>query len=157
MSERPIPPPVLAAVAAAGQYALSRDARRDKRFGRSRRGTAARLALTMAPVAASAALFAVAAREFGRHETTILPMDPARATTLMTTGVYRHTRNPIYLADVLALLGFAAWLGRPRALLPVAAFAITLQEYQIRAEERALEANFGAAYEEYRRRTPRWI
>lgn len=158
MPERPIPPPAFAALAAAAQYALCRGGTHGRPDRRARHSSMrVRLILTSIPVAAAVGLFSAAVREFRRHETTVLPMDPARATTMITTGVYRHTRNPIYLADALALIGFAAWLGRARALLPVAAFVITLQEYQIRAEERALAANFGPAYEEYRQRTPRWI
>jgi protein-S-isoprenylcysteine O-methyltransferase Ste14 len=104
----------------------------------------------------AAALYAAVGSQFRAVRTTIDPRAPHRTTSLVTSGVFAHSRNPIYLADALILAAYAAWLGRPVALLGVPALAAVLHP-QIRAEERALEGRFGSEYESYFARVPRWL
>lgn len=89
--------------------------------------------------------------------TTFHPHHPEKTTTLVTTGVYGRTRNPMYVAMALGLLGHAAYRGRAAAVLPVWGYAAYLQRFQIRPEERALSELFGAQYSAYARRVHRWI
>jgi protein-S-isoprenylcysteine O-methyltransferase Ste14 len=70
--------------------------------------------------------------------------------------LYSRSRNPIYIADALVLAAHAAWLGQPLALLGIPALGAALHP-QIRAEEEALVARFGAEYDTYVAHVPRWF
>ena len=90
-----------------------------------------------------------------RHETTVLP-DKA-ATALVTTGPYRFFRNPIYLGDVMMLFGLAELTKNIWFVIAAALFAVLVTPLQILPEERHLEARFGDAYLDYKKRARRWI
>ena len=106
----------------------------------------------------AAALFAVPAFvSFGRARTSLDPMRVDHASTLVTSGVYRVTRNPMYVSLVLLLCAWAAWLGRPVAVLGPVVFVLVIDRFQIVPEEVALFAKFGSAYADYRRAVRRWI
>jgi protein-S-isoprenylcysteine O-methyltransferase Ste14 len=94
---------------------------------------------------------------FNRHKTTVNPFKPATASTLVDSGIYGWTRNPMYLGVVFALLGYAAFLSHPLALLGTGIFPAYITRFQIGPEERALERVFDEAYEAYRKRVPRWL
>lgn len=94
---------------------------------------------------------------FLKARTTVNPLDPAAATSLVTSGLYRFTRNPMYLGFALLLLAWAIFLENLAALLGVAAFVLYMNRFQIAPEERALEARFGAEYSRYCARVRRWI
>lgn len=99
-------------------------------------------------IAAPAFLFFVAARiELGRAFSV-----QAKATTLVTTGVYSRIRNPIYVFGAMFILGIIIWTGRPWLLL-ILAVLIPLQVVRSRKEERVLTEKFGAAYLDYKRKT----
>lgn len=94
---------------------------------------------------------------FRSARTTFNPLRPGRATSLVTHGLYRITRNPMYLGSVLLLLGWAVYLC---ALLPfagIAVFVVYITRFQIRPEERALAARFGEEYADYAARVRRWL
>jgi protein-S-isoprenylcysteine O-methyltransferase Ste14 len=76
----------------------------------------------------------------------------AKATALVTTGLYSRIRNPIYIFGVLMVAGVIIWANRPWFLL-VYVVIIPLQMFRIRKEEQVLEDKFGSAYLEYKRRT----
>lgn len=76
----------------------------------------------------------------------------AKATTLVTTGIYSRIRNPIYFSGALVILGIIIWTGRLWLMLFFAVL-IPIQIYRIGKEEKALEAKFGAAYLDYKRKT----
>lgn len=95
--------------------------------------------------------------EFRRAGTSVDPRQPARARALVRGGLYRWTRNPMYLGMLLALVAWALWLGSAVALLagpPL--FVAWLNRGQIRAEEAALERIFGDAFRDFRDTVPRW-
>jgi len=92
-------------------------------------------------------LFAAAHIELGRAFSV-----RAKATTLVTTGVYSRIRNPIYFFSAVMILGIIIWAGRPWLLLFLAVL-IPLQVVRIRKEERVLTEKFGAEYLEYKRKT----
>lgn len=96
-------------------------------------------------------------RAFQRAQTTVNPTTPAASTSLVVSGVYRMTRNPMYLGFALLLLGFATGLGKLSALLLVPLFMAYLQRFQIRPEEEALQAQFGASFDTYRQQVRRWL
>lgn len=107
------------------------------------------------PVAIAICLAGWSIRTFLRAETTPHPWGEPRA--LVVSGPYRFSRNPMYLALLLLLLGWWMALGTPATLVGLPAFVITIDRLFIRWEERLLEARFGEAFHAYRRRVRRWI
>ena len=76
----------------------------------------------------------------------------AKATTLVTSGIYSRIRNPIYIFGALMLAGFILWANQPWLLLLLVVL-IPMQLYRVRKEERVLTEKFGAAYLDYKRQT----
>jgi protein-S-isoprenylcysteine O-methyltransferase Ste14 len=76
----------------------------------------------------------------------------AKASTLVTTGLYSRIRNPIYTFGALMIMGIIVWTSKPLLLL-VFVVLIPLQIYRVRKEERVLEEKFGTAYLDYKRQT----
>jgi protein-S-isoprenylcysteine O-methyltransferase Ste14 len=108
-------------------------------------------------VAAGAAVSLAGVAEFRRVRTTVSPLRPEKASVLVTSGVFRWTRNPMYLGLALALFGWAAYLAHPLAALGVPAFVVWMSRWQIPREERALEGLFGEEFARYRARVRRWL
>ncbi|MBZ0113624.1 MAG: isoprenylcysteine carboxylmethyltransferase family protein [Thermoanaerobaculia bacterium] len=102
-------------------------------------------------------LILTASRSFRRHRTTVNPTRPTRSRRLVTTGLYRWSRNPIYLGLLCLLVAWAFRLSSPASLVLTPLFVLYLNRYQIVPEERALEKIFGEAFEEFCRQTRRWI
>lgn len=94
---------------------------------------------------------------FRRARTTVNPLKPGAASALVVSGVYRFTRNPMYLGFLCLLLGEIACLGSPVALLAASALVIYLNRFQIAPEESALRERFGAEFVTYTARVPRWL
>ncbi|MCR4339307.1 MAG: isoprenylcysteine carboxylmethyltransferase family protein [Gemmatimonadaceae bacterium] len=95
--------------------------------------------------------------QFRRARTTITPLNPAAASALVVSGIYRFTRNPMYLGVAIVLLAWAVYLSHPLALLGVVAFAAYIHRFQIIPEEKTLRALFPGAYEAYARQVRRWL
>lgn len=95
---------------------------------------------------------------FQRAGTTVDPRRPTGTSALVTHGIYRYSRNPMYLGMLLVIAGWGLHLGHWPALAggPLA-FVLYLNRFQIAAEERALEAKFGDQYRIYARAVRRWI
>ena len=94
---------------------------------------------------------------FLRAKTTINPLKPAVTATLVTTGLYRVTRNPMYLGMLLVLFGWAVFLSNLAALLIAPLFALYITRFQIIPEERVLAEKFGAAFMAYQSQVRRWL
>jgi protein-S-isoprenylcysteine O-methyltransferase Ste14 len=94
---------------------------------------------------------------FGRARTTIDPVHVDRASAMVTTGIYRITRNPMYVGLTCLLLSWAAWLAAPWGVLGPLVFVLFITRFQILPEERAMAAKFGAPYGDYKRRVRRWL
>ena len=93
---------------------------------------------------------------WGAH-TTVNPMKPSSASFLVSSGIYRFTRNPMYLGLLLLLAGWALYLANILAFLFLPAFILYMNRFQIKPEERALTDRFGRKYLEYASRVNRWI
>jgi protein-S-isoprenylcysteine O-methyltransferase Ste14 len=106
-------------------------------------------------IAAGIGLVAAGARLFARAGTTIKPFEDSSA--LVTDGLYRFSRNPMYVGLVTALLGAAVLLGSLTPFLVIPVFIVIIRMRFISAEEAALVAKFGPRYEAYRRRVRRWL
>jgi protein-S-isoprenylcysteine O-methyltransferase Ste14 len=94
---------------------------------------------------------------FRRAKTTINPLTPQASSALVVRGIYRWTRNPMYLAMLLVLVSWACIVSNWAALAMLPLFVATLNRLQIEPEERALRARFGAEFENYRRKVRRWL
>lgn len=100
-------------------------------------------------------LIGLAAWQMYRHKTTIIPH--LEASNLVQTGVFSVSRNPIYLADVLILLGCILRWNAPVALVLVPLLVWVLRVRFIQPEEARLRLRFGAAFDHYARNTRRWF
>lgn len=104
---------------------------------------------------AGIAISAWGARAFRKAGTPVIPFE--RSTVLVETGLYRFTRNPMYLGLVLALVGVAVLLGSAGAFIPIVPFVWIIQTRFIVGEEKFLEEIFGAEYLAYKLRVRRWL
>jgi protein-S-isoprenylcysteine O-methyltransferase Ste14 len=121
-------------------------------------GGAVRMVLAAAGLClacAAIALDVTAALAFRRHRTTIMPH--RGATALITGGPFATSRNPIYVANTLLVSGAGLLFGIGWLVLAALAGAALTQKLAIEREERHLAARFGEAWEDYARRTPRWL
>jgi protein-S-isoprenylcysteine O-methyltransferase Ste14 len=115
----------------------------------------AEVGIRLSQFSAIIALLAFASTWLAR--TTINPFDPSRASALVTGGIFRITRNPIYLSLLLLLIAYAIRLGSWVEWLGPVLFSIYVTRFQIIPEERILTAKFGEAFLAYKRRTRRWL
>jgi protein-S-isoprenylcysteine O-methyltransferase Ste14 len=114
------------------------------------------------PVAIAIALAGVGtaisgARAFRRAKTTVNPLKPETTSFLVTSGVYRFTRNPMYLGTALVLVAWVVFLSFVWTLPGPLVFALYITRFQIVPEERVLIGLFGAPYSEYQARVGRWL
>ena len=94
---------------------------------------------------------------FRRVKTTINPVKPSAASSLVTSGVYRVTRNPMYLGLLVTLVAWAVFLSNLVALLAAPLFVLYINRFQINPEERVLSSLFGAEYAVYKGKVRRWL
>jgi protein-S-isoprenylcysteine O-methyltransferase Ste14 len=94
---------------------------------------------------------------FRRAKTTVNPMKPDTTSSLVVSGIYRYTRNPMYLGFLLLLMAWAAALSNVLALVSLLAFVLYMNRFQIVPEERMLACRFEQDYAEYRARVRRWL
>ncbi len=95
--------------------------------------------------------------EFRKVKTTVNPTKPHEATTIVDTGVFRFSRNPMYLGLLLLLVGFAYWQQNVFSLLTCVLFVWYMNRFQIKPEERTLVKIFGQPYIDYQARVRRWV
>jgi protein-S-isoprenylcysteine O-methyltransferase Ste14 len=107
------------------------------------------------PLVLGLALNVTADARLKQYRTTVKPFEKPAA--LVTTGVYRMTRNPMYLGFVLILLGVALLLGSLSAFFIIPPFAVVMEVVFIRREERMMDATFSREWLAYRARVRRWI
>ena len=100
---------------------------------------------------------ATAVRAFLTARTTIDPVHIDQASALVTTGIYRVTRNPMYVALTALLCTWAAYLGTPWVIAGPILFAAFINRFQIIPEERMLRTLFGDAYAAYCQHVRRWL
>ena len=113
------------------------------------------IAIGLALVATVIAFAGVVA--FRANKTTVNPLNPGAASAVVSSGVYRFSRNPMYLGFLLALAAWAFYLSNALAALFLPVFVAYMNRFQIRPEERALLAKFGPAFSQYMAAVRRWI
>ncbi|MGZ8193133.1 MAG: methyltransferase family protein [Methylobacter sp.] len=94
---------------------------------------------------------------FHQAKTTLNPMTPASASALVIEGIYKVTRNPMYLGFLLILVGWAVFLSNLLASILIPAFVIYMNRFQIAPEEKALEAVFQDRFRAYKAKVRRWL
>jgi len=94
---------------------------------------------------------------FKRANTTVNPLQPEAASSLVSSGIYRFSRNPMYVGFALFLVSFSIYLSSPHSILGVAGFILYMNKFQIEPEERALEEIFGSAFSHYKSNVRRWL
>ena len=113
--------------------------------------------LAVALAATGVLMGTIAFVQFRRAGTTPDPRTPQDAAKLVVSGVYRFSRNPMYLGDLLILAGWTLWLANALAFVGPPLFIAYIDRFQILPEESVLAARFGAAYAEYCRTVRRWL
>lgn len=149
--ENRVPPPILVVVFGAAIWGLALlppSIPLDRTF---------RLVIAASLVALGVVAVVLGLFAFRRARTTIDPVNIQRASSLVITGIYRLTRNPMYVGFASILLGWAIYLDGLWALLGPIAFVFFISRFQIIAEERAMLERFGSEYAAYRSRTRRWL
>jgi protein-S-isoprenylcysteine O-methyltransferase Ste14 len=103
------------------------------------------------------ALSLAGAISFRLAKTTVNPLKPEKASSLVRSGIYRFTRNPMYLGLLFVLLAGAMFLSSAWALVGPLAFVLYINRFQIAPEEKILAAKFGADYSAYCAKVRRWL
>ena len=94
---------------------------------------------------------------FFKKHTTFNPMKPEATTGLVITGLYKISRNPMYVGMLIMLFGFAIWLGSASPFLVLPLFYFVITAMQIKPEERFLLDKFGKEYQTYKDSVRRWL
>lgn len=149
--ELKIPPPAIAALVAGAMWAVAQIAPLIDVPDRFRVTAALALAL------AGGVFDSAAIVSFYRARTTVNPFKPQATSTFVRTGIYRLTRNPMYVGLLLFLLAWALYLACAWVLLGPLAFVAYITRFQIVPEERALGALFGDEYATYKATVRRWL
>ena len=149
--EARIPPPALAAAIAGAMWATSRLAPLLQIPGALRLGTAAAVLLVGIGFSVGGVL------AFRRARTTLNPTKPEQASSLVRSGVYRVTRNPMYVGLLCVLVAWAVFLSSAWALLGPLIFVLYIGRFQIAPEERALAKLFGSEFADYQVKVRRWL
>ena len=144
-----IPPPIVALLCAVLIYC---SADRLPRWVFDYQSVVALLIAVMGLVVLTAAIVS-----FARSKTTLNPLQPKTASALVTTGVYRLSRNPMYLAMLLFILSVWVFTGAISGFVLLPSFVVYIYLFQIQPEERAMKELFPEAYPVYCRQVRRWI
>lgn len=112
-------------------------------------------AVVLAGIGLGIAAAGVAA--FRRHGTTVNPLTPGASCAVVSGGIYRYSRNPMYLGMLMLLAGWAVWLANAAACLLLPAFAAWIARFQIDPEERMLLDKFGPPFAAYMATVRRWL
>ena len=149
--ELKIPPPVVAALVAVGMWGVSLAAPVLSMPAAGRVAAAAAIAL------AGFAISIAGVVSIRRASTTLNPTKPETTSALVSSGIYRATRNPMYAGLVFVLVAWAVFLSCAWALLGPLVFVLYINRFQIAPEERVLAAMFGSDYAAYKSRVRRWL
>lgn len=117
----------------------------------------ARMAAALVICVAGGTFIALGILEFRRFRTTVDPTRPGRTTSFVASGIYRVTRNPMYLGALMLLVAWAVFLAAPWALSGPVFFGLYMNRFQIKPEERILASLFGEEYTRYAARVRRWL
>jgi protein-S-isoprenylcysteine O-methyltransferase Ste14 len=146
-----IPPPIVAAIFALLMWGMA------KILPSLEIPTAARIVLTILFLLTGLSICLAGIVAFKRAETTVNPLKPDTASSLVTNGIYQISRNPMYLGLTLLLVAWSVYLLSPGTLLGVGGFVLYINQFQIVPEERAIAALFGQEFVNYQSQVRRWL
>jgi protein-S-isoprenylcysteine O-methyltransferase Ste14 len=149
--ELKIPPPIVALLVAVAMWKIAKVCPSLDVPLLIRKVTAGLLLLVGAGIALPGFVALIRAR------TTFNSMKPKATSSLVTGGIYRFTRNPMYLSVLLILIAWAIFMSSAWSLIGPVAFVLYMNRFQIKPEERVLAKIFGTAYAEYKGRVRRWL
>ncbi len=149
--ELKIPPPLVALLVAVAMWGISVATSRFEISAVIRDTVVGAIAMVGVGIAVVGVL------AFRRARTTINPLKPEATSSLVTSGVYRFTRNPMYLGLSLVLFAWALFLSAALAFLGPVAFVLYISRFQIVPEERVLSKLFGPVFADYQSKVRRWL
>ena len=117
----------------------------------------ARTLFSVSAAVAGAVIGGLGFASFILAKTAVNPMKPDSSSSLVVSGIYRFTRNPMYLGFLLGLLGWAIFLSNALAFFLLPAFIVYMNRFQIEPEEKALARLFGEQFVAYSSRVHRWL
>ena len=151
MIDLKIPPPVIACVMAALMYVSQ------LLLGTLELELANKLTISLSIAAAALLLDFFALWRFVQAKTTVNPIKADKVSALVTTGVYRFSRNPMYVGNALFLLAWMVYLANPLNALFIVAYVMYTTKFQIIPEERILTEHFGDEYRSFCQQVRRWL
>ncbi len=146
-----VPPPVIGIIAAVSMWLLS------KYFPVLRLQFPLQTSIAALILITGLLIDLSALWSFRKARTTINPLKPENTSSVVTTGIYQYSRNPMYLGMLLILIAVATYLGSLSSLVILPLFVMVLNVSQIVPEEKILTNLFGSAYVDYTKRVRRWI
>ncbi|BBF05970.1 TPA: isoprenylcysteine carboxylmethyltransferase family protein [Haemophilus influenzae] len=141
-----IPPPILCLFIATAMYFLPKIASYSVHF-----------AIIAFVISLSFLIALSSVMHFFICKTSINPRDFKGTTKLVSTGIFRFSRNPMYLSLLLMLIAWVLWLGNSLAWLGIIVFVLAINQFQIAKEEAYLENKFGDEYRRYKQKVRRWL
>lgn len=149
--ELKIPPPIVALLCAAGMWIIANNTPHYSTTAITKWGFVIFFILVGATFDIAGLL------EFHRHKTTINPLHPEKSSALVSGGIYKITRNPMYCGMVAFLLAWMSYLENSTTLICVVIFMLYITQFQIKPEEKMLEKNFGNDFLDYQEHVRRWL
>lgn len=149
--ENKIPPPLVALICGVFMWFVSDGLQNPLEFGFVRVSALLAICVIAAYFSISGLLAFRAAR------TTVNPLKPETASALVQSGVYRVSRNPMYVGFALLLLAWCLYLGSLLSFIGVLSFVFFIDRFQVLPEERAMHSLFGAEFDEYAKKVRRWF
>lgn len=149
--ERKIPPPVVAIIAAGVMWLLA------KEVVVSSYEAPYKVAICSVLIVFGFLVDFAALWLFMKAKTTVNPIKPNKASSLVTGGVYRYTRNPMYIGNLIFLLAWLVWLGSAYGFIGLILYVFYMHQFQIKPEEKALLSLFGNEYSLFCSKVRRWI
>ena len=113
--------------------------------------------LAIACVAAGFGLDVLSLKHFWSHRTTVNPLKPEATSSLVKSGPYRFSRNPMYLGLLMILIGAVIWFGNPIGVVVTPLFVALINRLQIIPEEVVMQSKFGEEFERYQAEVGRWL
>ncbi len=149
--ENKVPPPIVAVICAAAMWGLSF-------IGSAIEINVVVRVVVIILLLASGVFFGVSStRTFNKAATTINPSKPETASSLVSSGIYQISRNPMYVGLALYLAAWAVYLSSVWPFIGVVGFILYTNRFQIVPEERALLGIFGSEFESYKSKVRRWL
>jgi len=149
--ERKVPPPIVALVVAWLMWVLAREAG-VQNYEVPYKSMVCAVLVMVGLIVDFSALWL-----FVKAKTTVNPITPNKASSLVTTGIYRYTRNPMYMGNFIFLLAWLVWMGSAYGVIGLILYVVYMNQFQIKPEESALLNLFGKQYSQFCSQVRRWI